>query len=242
MLAAAFTIAFNGLAATGYVNGITPQEISTRYPVILTPAAYAFSIWSLIYFGMAVFAVIQLLPANLERFRNLRTLFVASCVLNCGWIYFWLNDRPGICLVIIIALAFLLVFFISQLAAPDTPGTRLTKAVFGLYAGWVTIAAPINLLVTLAAFGVALIPSTVSALAVAAVLSASAISVLIVWKFRNYMFPLAVAWGLTAIAVEQSGKTALVVTCAIGVIVCLVACLSFVMTLPSMKIPQARNE
>ena len=57
MLATAGMIAFNALAATGYVNGITPREISDRYPTVLTPAGYAFSIWTLIYFGLAIFSV-----------------------------------------------------------------------------------------------------------------------------------------------------------------------------------------
>src|SRR5215813_359144 len=185
MLAAAFTIAFNGLAASGYLNGVTPQEISARYPTILTPAAYAYSIWSLIYVGMAAFALIQLLPANLERFRIVRTPFIASCALNCGWTTFWLRDQPGICLVIIIALAFVLMLMMAQLASADTAGTRVAKAAFGLYGGWVTVAALVNLFVALAASGISFTPSTVSVLAVAAIAAATAIAVLVVWKFRN---------------------------------------------------------
>ena len=42
------TVIFNGFAATGLVNGVTPDVISDKYPTILTPASYAFSIWSLI--------------------------------------------------------------------------------------------------------------------------------------------------------------------------------------------------
>jgi hypothetical protein len=239
MLAAAFTIAFNGLAAAGYINDVTPKESSSRYPVILTPSAYAFSIWSLIYLGLAAFAVIQLLPANLERFRNVRTLFIASCVLNCGWIYFWHHDHPDICLLIIFGLGLVLIVLTANFAVADSAGTRLTKAVFGLYAGWVAVAALVNCFVALVAFGVSLTPSTAAALGVIAIAAATIIAVAVVWRFRNYMYPLAVAWALTAIGVEQSGKTAIVVAAAFGVIICLVACLSFVMTLPTMKIPQA---
>ena len=44
-------IGFNALASMGYVNGVTPGEISDNYPTSITPAGYAFSIWSLIYLG-----------------------------------------------------------------------------------------------------------------------------------------------------------------------------------------------
>src|SRR6185436_13362776 len=89
MLATIATIVYNALAATGYVNGITPAEISDRLPTIITPAGYAFSIWSLIYVGLIAFSVYQALPANLSRFRVQRNLYIVSCLLNCAWIYFW---------------------------------------------------------------------------------------------------------------------------------------------------------
>ena len=41
-------------------------------------------------------------------------------------------------------------------------------------------------------------------------------------EIENFFYPLAIAWGLTAIAVKQSGQTAIVVAAAVGVIVCLV--------------------
>ncbi len=39
----------NGLAVAGVVNNKTTGELSDKYPVLTTPAGYAFSIWSLIY-------------------------------------------------------------------------------------------------------------------------------------------------------------------------------------------------
>ena len=93
------TIAFNGLAAAGLVNGVTPDVISDKYPTILTPAGYAFSIWSLIYLGMAAFSVYQFLPANLVRFRPVRSLYIFSCLLNSpGYIFGTANRLPFVSL------------------------------------------------------------------------------------------------------------------------------------------------
>jgi hypothetical protein len=97
ILATAATIGFNALAATGYINDITAAEISDRYPTVVTPAGYAFSIWTLIYVGLLAFSVYQAIPKHLERFGRVRTLYIASCVLNCAWIYFWHHGYIGGC-------------------------------------------------------------------------------------------------------------------------------------------------
>ena len=102
------TIIFNWLAATGRIGGITPGSISDRYPTLITPADYSFTIWSLIYLGMAAFSVYQLLPANLSRFRSLRSMYITTCALNCGWLYFWLNGQIAVCLILMTLLWFVL--------------------------------------------------------------------------------------------------------------------------------------
>jgi len=145
------TIVFNALAATGYVNGITPAAISAKYATVLTPAGYAFSIWTLIYVGLLAFSVYQALPANAARYRPIRSLYILSCLLNCTWIYFWHREQIAICLAIILLLCGTLIFMRYRLMGFDSTGdTWLAKAPFGLYAGWVTAASMVNFLVLLA--------------------------------------------------------------------------------------------
>ncbi len=64
------TIVFNALAATGHINGVTPEMVSGKYPTVVTPAGYAFTIWSLIYVGLLAFSVYQLLPSQLAAFAR----------------------------------------------------------------------------------------------------------------------------------------------------------------------------
>jgi hypothetical protein len=241
MLAVAATIIFNVLAAQGYINGVTPSDISDRYPTALTPAGYAFSIWSMIYLGLAAFSIYQLLPANRERFGGLRTLIIASCLLNCTWIYCWHHDLVGLCVFIILGLAVVLLVIVSMLrVAASTVETVLFKGTFGIYAGWVTVAAIVNFFVYLRSAGSAQADSL--PLAIAAVAVAVSAAVFVTWRFTNHFYPLAVAWALTAIAISQSGKTALVVACAGGVIMCLLLATSFILSYPSTARPSAENE
>jgi hypothetical protein len=242
MLATLGIIAFSGLAIAGYVNNATPAEIGARYKAALTPSEYAFSIWGLIYLGLAAFSVFQLMPANLTRFRGIRTLYIAGCVLNVAWLYFWLSDRLGLSLALVSGLAVILFLLTARIGSAEDLATRITKATFGLYAGWVTVEAFAILFVVFAATGFAISSSISAVLGVIAIILMSAIAVLMVWRYNNYLFPLAVAWGIAAIAIKQSGNTAIVVACAVGVIVCLIAALSFVMTLPTINVSHQENE
>ena len=226
-------LVFNWLAATGRLGSDT-GAISDKYPTSLTPAGYAFSIWSLIYLGLIVFSVYQLLSANLRRFRGVRSFYIFSCALNCAWLYFWHREQIVICFVIIFALAITLLLicyhFRNTVSLKDT---WVAKAPFGIYFGWVTAATLVNFTIALKFLNVPLSPPAGTVLAVALILLAAGLAVLVRLKLTNYFYPLAIAWALTAIAVKQSGQTLIVSAAAIGVVACLIASLSFVMNLNS---------
>jgi len=232
MLATVATIAFYGMASSGKVGSRLAAEILDASPAVFNLAAYALTIWSGIFLGLAVFSIYQLMPANLTRYGSIRTPYIASCVLACGWIYLWHHERMGSAVVLAVGLSATLVFIASRFhAAVTVMEAWVVKGTFGLYAGWVAVAAIVNLFIWFASLGTAAAGSTTFGAVAALILAV--ISVLVTWKLSNYFFPLAVAWGLTAVAVKQSSNTAIVVACAFSVIICLVAALSFVLTLPS---------
>ena len=232
ILATLGVIAFNWMAAAGYVNGVTPQAISDKYPTVITPAGYAFSIWSLIYVGLAAFSIYQVLPTTLSRFRSARSPYILSCVLNCVWIYFWHHDLVAVCLFVIVLLWLSLLWTYKTLDPGDsTADTWLIKVPFGIYSGWVTAASLVNLVVALKSSNVEISDSALIILGVALILIAAAVAVAARIMLRNFFFPLAVAWALAAIGVKQSVQTAIAIAAAIGLIACLIASLSFVLTL-----------
>ena len=224
------TIVYNVFVASGSVNAITPEVISNLYPTVLTPAGYAFSIWSLIYTGLFAFSIYQLLPRNLSRFRSIRTLYVISGLLNCTWLFFWHNDQIGICLIVILALLATLFLILREVSRDAERGAAIfTKFPFGLYAGWVTAASLINFVVFLTYMEVKLGSRTWNLIGVALILFAAGVAAAVRWRLKNYIFPLSIAWAATAIAIKQSSNTAIIVAAAICVIICLVLTLSFVM-------------
>lgn len=233
------TIIFNWLAAMGRVGGVTPAEISARYQTLVTPAGYAFSIWSLIYLGLIAFSIYQMLPANLAKYRNIRSLYIISAALNCGWIYFWHAEQIVICFVLIAALALTLLMINIKLRSTESTGEYwAVKAPFGIYFGWVTAATFVSFAILLSYLGVQMSPTMQTVMAVILILLAGALGVFARMRLNSDLYPLAIAWALTAIAVKQSGNTLIVVAAAIGVIACLIATLSFVVNLPSTDHPR----
>ena len=229
LVATGAMIAFNALAATGYVNGITPAQISAKYPTLLTPAGYAFSIWSFIYLGLSAFSIHRLLPGNVTRYRTIRSLYIFSCVLNCGWIFFWHREQIVICAAIILLLAATLWLIRYKLKPYDTTGdTWLAKAPFGIYSGWVTAASAVNILVMISYLNAGISSYAANLLAITLIALSTAGAVVARVILRDFLFPLAVAWALTAIAIKQSGNTAIVVATAVGVVVCFITAGSIV--------------
>jgi hypothetical protein len=225
-------IGFNWLAAIGYVNGVTPQTISDRFPTNVTPSGYAFSIWSLIYLGLCAFSIYQVLPSAAKRFSSARTPYILSCFLNCTWIFFWHREQVVFC-VVIIAFLWLTLLWTYRLLAPQTlpADVWLIKAPFGIYLGWVTAATLVNLAVAVRAIDPDIHTATAVVFGVVLLLIAAIVGVTARIRLGNFFVPLAVSWALTGIAVKQSGQTAIVVASAVGVVACLIAALSFVVNL-----------
>lgn len=234
IIATVGVIIFNYLAATGALGGVETGAISDKYPTRITPAGYAFAIWSLIYFGLIAFSVYQALPRNAARFRSLRTVYILSCAANCAWLYFWHGEAILVCLLVIFILLGSLAVINVQLRETETIGEYwLMKAPFGIYFGWVTAAAILNATVALVYLNIRVSDAATNILGAGLILIAAALGVLIRFRLTNYFYPLAIAWALTAIAVKQSGQTLIVASAAVGVIACLLAALSFVMKMPS---------
>lgn len=226
----AATIAYNGLASTGYINGVTTAEVSNRYPTVITPAGFAFSIWAVIYLGLIGFSVFQLLPSKMAAFRPVRTLYIASCFLNCAWLWSWHRDQIGISVAFIVALLGVLFLINLRFTQPEKFVDGLFgKGVFGIYFGWVTAAALINFVIFLTAAGVELTPAMWSILGAALLVLAAGLGILVRFKLRNFLFPLAISWATTGIAVKQSGNTLIVAVAAFCVMSGLIMAISFVM-------------
>lgn len=201
---------------------------------LLAPAGPAFAIWSVIYLGLAGYAIWQALPSQAAR-RRQRTVgywMIASRLLNAAWILAVQAGLLALSVPVIVLLLVVLVVAFARLR--HEPGGTTADAVLldgtvGLYLGWVMVATAADLAAWLhtAGFTGFGIEPEVWAMAVLAALAVVACA-LAAWDRGRLAPALATAWGLVWIAVSRGvgglpSAVVAVTALAAGILVVMVA-------------------
>lgn len=219
LLMTILVIVVNYYSATGAINNRDAGDVSAVYPTGITPAGYAFTIWSLIYLGTIAFSFYQLVggPDNKSFISRIRIPYLILCAANIGWIFSWHYE------LIPLAMAFIIVMLLSlakiNVDLKDVGELRdlwLLCAPFSIYFGWVTLATILNAAILFRYWGLTLDPMIESLAGTLIVFAAAMIGIVLRFRLRSIGYPLAIAWGLTAIGVEQSGNTLVVTATALG--------------------------
>lgn len=172
---------------------------------LLAPASPAFRIWSVIYLGLGVYAVWQLVVPRTS--RPITLLAIASLLLNAAWILVIQAGWVAISVLVILALLVVLAEIFRRLSR-GLPRSTLERVVvdgtFGLYLGWVSVATCAN--ITSALMGAGFqgfgLPQ-VWAIAVLLVVAVVGVGVTVLGR-RPVATPLAMAWGLGWIAAGRA--------------------------------------
>ncbi len=177
---------------------------------LLAPASTAFSIWSVIYLGLVVFAIFQFLPSHATdpRLRATSWWVLASMLLNAVWIGVIQAGWLWASVVVIAVLAAVLAVAAKRLATtpPSSWAERLTTDVpVGLYLGWVVVATLADITATIASGIDGFAPGDGVGIAIAVLVVAAALAVAIVRGLRasaalSIATGVAIAWGLWWIA------------------------------------------
>ncbi len=193
--------------------GQTPAEFSADGDTTLRVAGYAFAIWGLIYLWLLVYAVRQALPRTGES-RLIHRLGWPSALALFGiggWIVAAALDwETGTIVLIFGALASLLIPLLGEAEAiralPRSDRDRwMTVWPLTLLAGWLTVAAPLNLITV--ATGNGTLPESLSptAWAMVAIAGATGVGLVVTARLRTLAYSLPIAWGLVgAFVAEQS--------------------------------------
>lgn len=211
LAATLFAIVVNyGINAAGW--GQSPAEFSADSDETLRVASYAFSIWGAIFLGLLIYAIRQALPQTGES-DLIRRLGWPSVIalLGLGWwtIAAALDAEAATVAIIFAVPAVLLVPLLRQArrirALPRLDRDRTTVVwPLAALAGWLTVAAPVNLLTVLTGNGdlPASPPPTVWALIAVGLVTLAGLAV--TERLRTLAYPLPIAWGLVgAFAAEQ---------------------------------------
>lgn len=177
---------------------------------LVAPAGPAFAIWSVIYAGLAGYAVWQALPSQATRRRQRAVGYwiVASLLLNAAWI---LSVQAGLLALSVPVIALLLAMLAIAFArlrrdpAETTADAVLLDGTVGLYLGWVMVATVANIAAWIQAagftgFGVSPALWAIALLVIVALIGCA----LAIWDRGRLAPALAAAWGLVWIAVARA--------------------------------------
>ncbi len=143
-------ISINALANALPINGQNTGEISNRFPLLITPSGWAFSIWALIYSALLAFAVYGFTSTarNNPIFPTLSYLFLLSCLANVAWIFSWHYEFFPLSLVAmtILLICLISIYLLLNVGRTNRTGAELLfiEAPFRIYLGWITVATVVN--------------------------------------------------------------------------------------------------
>lgn len=146
-------IGTNALANILPINGITTGEVSDSYPNLFAPAGLTFSIWGVIYFLLAGYAVYQLVvvqkgkrPPSADWLKKIGILFILSSLADISWILAWHYRFIGLSTILIASLLVCLILINQSIT--QTHLSKLDKIFirlpFSIYFGWITVATIAN--------------------------------------------------------------------------------------------------
>ena len=176
---------------------------------LIAPAGPAFSIWTPIYLGLAAYTVWQWLPqqATDRRHRAIGWLAAASMVLNALWLLVTQQGWIWVSVLVMAGLVVTLGLLVARLQANQSYGhaeTVIVDGTFGLYLGWVTVAACANVTAAFVASGVDPAGLVAEVIAVAVLAVAALVGVVLAQRLGGrWAVAAAVAWGLAWVAVGR---------------------------------------
>lgn len=205
------------LVASYLVNGqqngkASISEISARYDTLLTPAGYAFGIWGLVYIGLIIFTVYQML----DLFgKNIKTDFVLKIgwwftlanLANGAWVYAFTNDQIAVSVILMLVIFFSLLKIVLNINMErwDAPVPVIAFIWWpvSLYFGWINVALMVNVAAYFKSIGWQGGPLTEQLWAIVLLLLASLIFISMVWTRNMREYANVGVWGIVAIGVKN---------------------------------------
>ena len=194
----AVTLVINTLGAIGLINGLSQKEISDRYVTLITPSPSTFSIWSVIYLLLLISIIAMIIKKNDTYYQKaldkISNLFRISCVLNAAWIITFSFVFVEISVLFILCFVITLAMICMKLLEIREGKHWLLPVSFGMYAGWLFIATVVNTAAALIKLNWDGFGLTQETWGIIMLIVAIILLIGVVFKIRNAVFPLPIAW------------------------------------------------
>lgn len=220
-------VGVNAFANIFKLGGKNTGEISANYPNVLTPAAYTFAIWGVIYLMLLLFVIAPFVRPDgkvAEVAIRLKGWFAVSCVFNIAWIIMWHFEKIGWSVAVMAALLgtlFVMYAKYTYLGSEifrDNP----SAGTFGLsvYLAWIFVAMLANVMVLLVSIGIDGF-GTWAQIISALMLIAGAVVLTLIGVSGNWILPITGMWAYAGILIRQlspqmlDGKYGSIILCTI---------------------------
>lgn len=204
LLAFVAMLTVNALSSILPINGVTPKEVSDRYPNLFVPAPLTFAIWGVIYilvFGYTLY-LLGLFhrrgeTCNATLFNRTGIVFIITSVLNLSWVIAWHYGLLAISFVLLVLflLAMIDMRLIIQRHEPLTTKEKwFVRLTFSVYFGWITIATIAGATALLVGNGFSGLGLSESAWTVIILIVGAIIGILTALRFRDIPYALVLIW------------------------------------------------
>ena len=178
-----------------------------KYPALLTPASYAFSMWETVFLALLSYAAWQLLPAQQTKVLPdavAKPLTLASVGAG-AWAVLFAQELVGPSLGVMLLVLGALVMAYGRVRRQVLAGTApaAVGVPFSLFLGWFSVVAVLNVTTALQQAG--WLTSDASALASALLVIVGLVVLTLVMSYLHgdMVFPVVVAWALVAVWVAR---------------------------------------
>lgn len=192
------------LSRTG-MFGPDQGTISDRYPTLLVAAGYAFSIWSVIFILDLVYGVLQATGARRRDpvLGRIAPVAAAGFFLTAIWMPLFSQQLFWLCVAVIFG-ALACIGWCAVVLSRVT-GRAWTRLALSLHAGWLALAAFLNLAQTIVAHEVLPTGNMLGWSAVLYLLAAAVLLGMNRLMRGSLAFTAAAVWGLAAVYLKQTG-------------------------------------
>lgn len=143
------TLLVNFLGASGLINGMSQADVSAKYPTLITPAGFTFSIWGVIY-SLLIIGTLWMMKNVTQRqtkqlIENISPLIWITLASNMVWIVLFSFELIGLSTVFILIYLLGLIAILMKLKSWNGDGKWFYSLAFGLNTGWLLIASLVNI-------------------------------------------------------------------------------------------------
>lgn len=196
-----------GTYAVGVFGPSNNAEISEKYQTLVTPAAYAFGIWSVIFTSQLIWTVVQLLPQYRVSdivVKGVGWGYVIVCISQVFWTIAFAFEKISLSFNAMVSILVPLVIVLSKTSQfPDENKYTyaLFKFPFEIHAAWIMAASTVNANV----LAVAMDLTASTQIIIAWCSLAALVTVAFYYSYKQlWVVPSVLAWACFAIHVSLS--------------------------------------